>query len=215
VKLATAVRELFPTPLWTIDLEPERAIPFNAQLQLEIDRLLSPRPPIPTGANWQTDPILHTLPQFAEFTALVEKVAAGLVDFLKLTTRDPVVTGCWANVNPPGGLNSAHTHPNNFLSGVYYVATPPGEGRIVFEDPRPQASTLLPPVTEYTKFTGNKVTVEAKPGRMVLFPAWLVHSVPVNRSKDDRISIAFNVMFKSYVEAASPPRWKGTVPLRG
>jgi uncharacterized protein (TIGR02466 family) len=27
----------------------------------------------------------------------------------------------WANINPPGGYNRAHTHPNSLWSGVYYV----------------------------------------------------------------------------------------------
>ena len=27
----------------------------------------------------------------------------------------------WANVNPPGGYNRAHIHPNCTWSGVYYV----------------------------------------------------------------------------------------------
>ena len=49
---------------------------------------------------------------------------------------------------------------------------------------------------------------------MVLFPAWLTHSVPVNASGHDRISIAFNLMFRDYVEHASPALWKGTVRVK-
>jgi hypothetical protein len=35
-----------------------------------------------------------------------------------------MITGCWANVNPPGSYHPTHNHPNNFLSGVYYVDIP-------------------------------------------------------------------------------------------
>jgi len=27
----------------------------------------------------------------------------------------------WANINPPGGMNQPHIHPNALFSGVYYV----------------------------------------------------------------------------------------------
>jgi uncharacterized protein (TIGR02466 family) len=208
-----SVRDLFPTPIWSVDFKPDYAAALNARLLQDIDALMSPRPPLAPGANWQTDPMIHRLPQFGELVALVEKAARGAADFLKLKARDLEVTGCWANVNPPGGRNSSHTHPNNFLSGVYYVATPASEGRIVFEDPRPQAYVMMPPVAEFTPYNGNNITFDVKPGRLVLFPAWLTHSVPVNRSNQDRVSIAFNLMFKNYVDEASPALWRGTVKV--
>ncbi len=206
-----AVRDIFPTPIWSVDLKPDYAASLNARLLQAIHALMTPRPALPPGANWQTDPVLHRLPQFAEFVSLVEKAGRGAVEFLKLQHRDLVVTGCWANVNPPDGRNSPHTHPNNFLSGVYYVATPASEGRIVFDDPRPQAFVMMPPVAQYTPYNGNHITFDVKPGRLVLFPAWLTHSVPLNRSTDDRVSIAFNLMFQRYVDESSPPLWQGTV----
>lgn len=208
-----AVSDIFATPIWTVDLQPEFAATLNARLLSEIYALMTPRPPLAPGANWQTDPILHKLPQFAEIVQLVERAGRGAVEFLKLKCRDVVVTGCWANVNPPGGRNSSHTHPNNFLSAVYYVSTPESEGRIVFEDPRPQAYVLMPPVAEFTPYNGNNVFFDVKPGRIVVFPAWLTHSVPVNRSAVERVSMAFNLMFPNYVNEASPAMWQGTVKV--
>ena len=72
------------------------------------------------------------------------------------------ITGCWANINPRGGLNTRHTHPNNFLSGTYYVQVPPEANRIIFDDPRPQAMTVLPRVKQYNKFVGNEVSFEIR-----------------------------------------------------
>lgn len=110
-------------------------------------------------------------------------------------------------------MNSFHTHPNNFLSAVYYVQIPEGTGAIRFLDPRPQMQTIMPKVAEQTVFTANEVTVEARPGRLVVFPAWLQHAVPVNKGKGERISIAFNLMFKNYTEKLSPALWRGNAPL--
>ncbi|MFO1056580.1 MAG: TIGR02466 family protein [Dongiaceae bacterium] len=209
-----AVQELFPTPLWICDLAEQHRARINADLKARIAALIEPRPPIEVGGTWQTDPILHRMPEFAEFAGLVEGAARGAFRFLGISYDSFEITGCWANVNPPGGLNSSHNHPNNYLSGVYYVEVPAGTGQIVFADPRPQAGVIVPTTAAYNKFTGNKITAEAKPGRMFLFPGWLFHSVPVNRGDGDRISIAFNVMFTQYTEKMSPPLWSGTVPLK-
>src|SRR6185369_10708893 len=92
------VKEFFPTPVWIVDLKPEAARALNAQLVAEIERLISPRPAIQPGSNWQTDPILHTLPAFAEFIAFVETAARGVLNFLKLDHMQMVITGCWANI---------------------------------------------------------------------------------------------------------------------
>ena len=209
-----SVQELFPTPLWICDLTEAHHRQLNADLKAKIAALIEPRPAIELGSTWQTDPILHRLPEFADFIAIVEGAARGAFDFLGLRYDSFEITGCWANVNPQGGLNSSHNHPNNYLSGVYYVAVPPGTGQIVFADPRPQAGVMVPTTDRYNKFTANKITAEAKEGRMFLFPGWLFHSVPVNRSEAERISISFNVMFTNYTETMSPPLWSGTAPIK-
>ncbi len=207
------VRDVFPTPIWTLDLKADVAADFNARLLKELNALMTPRPPLAPGANWQTDPILHEKPEFADLTKLAISAGRAAAKFLKLKDQDLVVTGLWGNVNPPGGRNSPHTHPNNFLSGVYYVSTPGNEGRIVFDDPRAQARVMMPPIHEFTAHNGNNITFDVKPGRMVVFPAWLTHSVPVNASGHDRISFAFNLMFRDYVQNASPALWRGTVKI--
>jgi uncharacterized protein (TIGR02466 family) len=209
-----SVKDLFPTPLWVADLEPDLAVRINGELETAIKELIEPRPQIPVGSTWQTTPMLHKHARFAEFCGLVRKAGAAALAFLDLKHRDFDITGCWANINPTGGLNSPHTHPNNFLSGVYYVSLPQDAGQIVFADPRPQAQSILPPVEKWNKYVGNEIKLQVKPGRMVIFPAWLVHSVPVNRSAEERISMSFNLMFKDFTEVISKPLWSGTAPIR-
>ncbi len=186
------VIELFPTPLWSVDLDAASAKALNGRLLSEIDKLLRPRPQLPRGGSWQTDPVLHRHPGFADLVALIERTSVGAMKFLGLKTPRASITGMWANINPRGGQSSAHTHPNNFLSAVYYVQVPKGEGEIHFVDPRPQAEVMLPPTAEANRFNGNRRVFDVAPGRLVMFPAWLRHSVPPNRSSEERISIAAN-----------------------
>ncbi|HET6160370.1 MAG TPA: TIGR02466 family protein [Dongiaceae bacterium] len=209
-----SVKDLFPTPIWLADVDPDLAARLNPELETAIKELIEPRPQIPIGSTWQTAPVLHRHERFGEFCGLVRKAGAAAIAFLDLKHRDFEITGCWANINPTGGLNSPHTHPNNFLSGVYYVSLPANSGHIVFADPRPQAAGILPPAENWNKYVGNEIKLEVKEGRMVIFPAWLVHSVPVNRSAEERISISFNLMFKDFTESVSKPLWSGSAPIR-
>ena len=45
------VQELFPCPLWIVDLKPADAAVLNSHLKTEIERMISPRPVIPPGAT--------------------------------------------------------------------------------------------------------------------------------------------------------------------
>jgi len=144
----------------------------------------------------------------------LRKAVKASLDFMQVDYRDFAITGCWANFNPTGGLNSAHTHPNNYVSGVYYVKTPSGADAIEFTDPRPAAVALMPRTKQLNRFNGNRMTVQVKPGRIVMFPAWLSHSVPANRTSEERISIAFNAMFTDVAETMAAPLWKGTLPFK-
>jgi len=202
------VQELFPCPLWVVDLKPAEAAVLNALLRTEIEKIISPRPVIPAGSNWQTPQDLHTRPAFADFVKLVETAARGVARFLQVDQYPMSVTGCWANVNPRGAYHPTHHHPNNYLSGVYYVAVPPPGSRIVFQDPRP--SIIMPKPRQFTRMTANGADAQSKEGRMLIFPAWLKHSVPSNQGDTDRISISFNLMFNSFSETMASPLWDAT-----
>ena len=202
------VQELFPTPLWIVDLQPAAATALNARLKAEIERLIAPRPAIPVGSNWQTTQDLHTKPAFAEFVKLVETAARGVARFLHVDRHPMAITGCWANINPHGAYHPTHHHPNNYLSGVYYVSIPATGSRIAFQDPRP--SMIMPKPTQYTRLTANGADAESKEGRLLIFPAWLKHSVGTNDGRSERISISFNLMFRNFSETMASPMWEPT-----
>jgi uncharacterized protein (TIGR02466 family) len=102
-----------------------------------------------------------------------------------------------------------HTHPNNYLSGVYYVRTEPGADSIRFVDPRVQARQIAPKVRERNPANSMDAFVNVPAGRLVLFPAWLQHSVPQNTSGTERISIAFNLMYTDFTRRYARPKWEG------
>lgn len=101
----------------------------------------------------------------------------------------------WANVNGPGAGNSPHIHGGNYWSAVYYVKVGDGEGgRLRLHDPRLPALRMHSPVLRFTD-AGPEVTYTLRPkaGQMLLFPAWLSHSVEAWDGPGERISIAMNI----------------------
>ncbi len=205
------VAELFATPLWVVDLAVDEAGPLNAHLMAEIERILTPRPAIPKGSNWQTDQNLHESPVFRPLCEFAMIGARGAMRWLGLDEHPLVVTGCWANINPPGAHHPRHTHPNNFLSASYYVKAGRDAAEIVFSDPRPQSYVIMPKPRQFGERTANSRSVPAQAGRLVIFPSWLHPHVVSNQSDEERVSVALNFMIPRFTETLAAPMWKGNV----
>lgn len=109
----------------------------------------------------------------------------------------------WANVNRAGHGNEFHAHPGAFWSGVYYVddggiaADPALGGELEFMDPRGTAPAMYAPTLGFALPGGQSIgaseTIPPRAGRMMLFPAWLLHAVRPYAGRAQRISIAFNL----------------------
>jgi len=215
MQIKTSTLSFFPTLVWLFELPAEQAAAMNASMQGALTELSSGLADYTGGYARQTDTDLHLLPAFQPLTQIALKAGREIVTFLKLEDRKLAVTGCWANFAKPGASHHVHTHPNNFLSAVYYVNTPKGANTINFLDPRDQAHVIAPPVAQRSAHTASQVTVEVTPGRLVMFPAWLRHSVDVNTSDEVRISIAINLMFEQFGLELTKPRFRGNIDSPG
>ena len=131
-----------------------------------------------------------------EYHPLVDELMIMCKDVFKeeWLDREPILGNMWANINPKEGLNQPHIHPNSLFSGVYYVKSNPQAGRLKIYDPRPGVQIVMPNRKEGKppKHLWRDVKLDPIPGRIIMFPAWLWHSVEFNQSDDIRISISFN-----------------------
>ena len=107
---------------------------------------------------------------------------------------EPKLGNMWANINPPGGYNQSHLHPNSLFSGAYYIKTPPNSGRLQLMDPRPGVQQCMPPrkKVKLPRELWRETYYDPVPGRIIMFPAWMWHKVGINKSNDTRISVSFN-----------------------
>jgi uncharacterized protein (TIGR02466 family) len=166
---------------------------------------------IPPGGSWQSGQDLHNREQLVDLISCIDSTAQTVLRFLKVGHNEIEITGCWVNINASGASHVIHSHPNNFLSGIYYVHTHPGADSVNFHDPRPQTGIIRPPVTELTSQNTDQVVVTVSDGTLLMFPSYLAHSVAPNESDKLRISISFNMMFSHYAERLSRPLWASTV----
>lgn len=132
---------------------------------------------------------------FMELKAHLDKVAKKFTKSLEvdLCGRKLEMTTCWINVMAQGGHHSLHLHPLCFLSGTYYVQTPPGAGEIKFEDPRMGLFMGAPPLKENLKMRDSYFhKIQPSAGDILMWESWLKHEVTANKSKSQRVSISFN-----------------------
>lgn len=101
----------------------------------------------------------------------------------------------WININKEQNVNMVHTHGSAFLSGTYYVKVNRQSAPIMFYKNFADdfAVTAVAPVERHTQLSASTATYPPRIGRLLMFPAWLPHSVMPGETSDDRISIAFNL----------------------
>lgn len=204
---ASDVIPMFPTLAWKMQLRAAFQQEVDAGILAVLADVRKDLPPVEPGQGWQSQPTLHQREELRPLVHCIDKAALGALRFLQIGYRDIAITACWANVLAKGAAHRMHSHPNNFLSGVYYVRTGPGADTINFHDPRPQTGVIRPPVTALTAHNTDQVVVRVKNGVLLLFPAYLAHSVDSNASEETRVSISFNLMFSSFTEELAKPLW--------
>ena len=204
---ASDVIPMFPTLVWKVQLEAQLHEAIDARILGVLAEIRRDLPPLAAGAGWQSEQTLHQRAELSALVACINKAAKSVLQFLRIGYDAFEITGCWANVLAKGAVHRAHSHPNNFLSGAYYVRTFPGADTINFHDPRSQAGIIRPPVAELTAENTDQVVVKVKNGTLLLFPAYLQHSVDTNGSEEERVSMSFNIMFSGFTENLSKPLW--------
>jgi uncharacterized protein (TIGR02466 family) len=148
---------------------------------------------------------IHKRPEMKELVDLVMSESARVLDFYKVKRQSHYITDMWGNITNPNHRQSMHIHPNCLLSGIIYITAPPDCGPTMFSDPRPGARMLEPSVTEMTQYNNGSFGVAPDKGVMLMWPSFLPHAVErgQNRTHEDRIIVAFNVMIRGSIDIST------------
>src|SRR5437867_3096949 len=198
---------MFPTLVWKLQLAAELHEAMDARILAAVGRMRREAPVLAPGQGWQSDHALHGAEELQDLVACIDRAVRTILRFLRIGYDSFEITGCWANVLAKGDAHRVHSHPNNFLSGVYYVRVHEGADTINLHDPRNQTAIIRAPVVELTNENTDQVVVRVNNGTLLLFPAYLQHSVDANQGDQERVSISFNVMFSAFTENLSKPLW--------
>ena len=193
-------RELyFPTPIYIADIKHPT---LNQELERDILAWSNrDKGMIRTNIKgWHSDTNMNELPEYAKLVDMLYSAQRTIYD-QEYYESEPFLGNMWANINPPGGSNRAHIHPNSLWSGVYYVKAPQNSGQLKIEDPRSVALMSRPKQKDVPKPDRllREHHYEPKTGRLIMFPSWLNHCVDPNNSNDIRISVSFNFMQKCFM----------------
>ena len=203
----SAVVPMFPTLVWKIHVRPAWRDAVAEQVLPALAAMRAKAPPLEPGRGWQSEQALHERAEFRDLANCVGDAMRSVLRFLRVADVALEITACWATVLAKGAAHRMHSHPNNFLSAVYYLRTHAGADSINFHDPRNQTGIIRPPVIELSAENTDQVVVKVSDGTLLLFPSYLEHSVDATTSEEERISISFNAMFSSFTETLSKPLW--------
>ncbi len=197
------VMPMFPTLVWKIQLEAQLREAICTQAFTALARMRRDLPPLAPGQGWQSVQSFHELDDFRDLVSCAHRVVPAILRFLRVGYDAYQITGCWATVLARGAAHKMPAPQKLAERGVL----PPHPSRCGHHQLRNQASIIRPPVVELTAENTDQVVVRVKDGTMLVFPAYLQHSVDASASEDERTSISFNIIFSSFTENLSKPLW--------
>ena len=112
----------FPTPVYIADLNDHA---LNQQLEQDIVAWSNKDKGV-TRTNiqgWHSETDMNLKPEYKKLVDILYEAQQVIYEQEHLDS-EPFLGNMWANINPPGGMNRAHIHPNSLWSGVYYVKSP-------------------------------------------------------------------------------------------
>jgi uncharacterized protein (TIGR02466 family) len=191
------VLDLFPTPVYTtmIPVGLSSVIPFldSQDMNTKSDEL--------NYGRRSKDSYILNKPECSALSSFILECVQDFSDnTLLYAYKSYKFSQSWVSQKDPGQHHMMHSHPNSLISGVfYYGASEELTPSIKFHKTVGGVgqSTIAPhtkPDKRSSKFAWTEFSINFQPGLLILFPSWLHHSVPQNKSNSVRCSLAFNVV---------------------
>lgn len=105
----------------------------------------------------------------------------------------------WLTYKEPGEFHKAHTHPNTLLAGVFYYDFQPNDSAICFSKPVSSVGRVMiePSLHEdyqEHRYSQEEIYFTPENNTFIIFPSWLTHGVPPNRTSHVRKALGVNVL---------------------
>jgi uncharacterized protein (TIGR02466 family) len=191
------VLELFPTPVFTtmVPLEFDRIKPWLFKQEMLSEEINSSN----YGERSKNSYILDE-PESKELKDFILSLVDQYGKMLGYDYESYRFGQSWVSYKHPGQHHTMHSHPNSLISGVFYYGEPTDNTPAVkFHKMEGgfNSSYLSPKLVKdkrELKYAQKEFSIEFTPGLLLLFPSYLHHSVPLNKTEKTRCSLAFNVV---------------------
>ncbi len=130
---------------------------------------------------------------------LLKRVEFHCYEILKIDKKIKVyITQSWLNYTQQNQFHHMHSHPNSYLSGVYYISC--DDDTISFWDFN--YKQIDPIVEKQNRYNSSRWNQPTNTHDLFLFSSALKHSVNLKQNNATRISLAFNVFLKGEIGKA-------------
>ena len=144
--------------------------------------------------GWQSENIISELPSFVD---KIKPVVKEYMDEIKLNIELDI-TQVWANINKYKDYNAQHFHLQSNFTGVYFVKGEKQTGNLLLHNPFTNFNYCwfngkLVKIITPNQYNSQVVKIYPQPGKLIVYPSWLQHSVEPNLTNEERVSISFDI----------------------
>lgn len=197
MKIDSHVFQLFPTPL------------FVATYPNDVSEIVSYFESCP-----MKQAVDNSYGRISQNTYILDnKICAPLVSFFKycfnMFAKDIMrykgemeLSQSWLTYKSPGQSHRVHTHPNTVLAGVFYYDVQPEDSAICFSKEiksfnRPYIEPSLLDDYQEHPYSQEEVYFVPSQNNFIIFPSWLPHGVPPNKTNRVRKALGVNAIPKT------------------
>jgi hypothetical protein len=177
------IRPIWQTPVWEVHTGFDSA--FNEQL---LDECYSIGQQVRIDSNPQDSLWDYAGPCVSQLKQRILDIVAESVNRdikeaadLRLQFDCPMA---WINVKEPGEIIELHAHPDATFAVTYYLKAEPAAGDLVLVDTNPFLQGGAAQLR----------SIKPEAGKLVFFPAYVLHYIEENCSTDLRISLSTDVV---------------------
>lgn len=203
-KIQYEVLELFPTPVFTTTLPLQYAGItewfYKQEMLGDSDDKDTPGVDASNYGERSKNSYILDEPECKDLKAFVLGLSKTYGDMLGYDYESYRFGQSWLSYKHPGQHHTQHTHPNSLISGVFYFGQPEEKTPAIRLHKMTggfNTSYIMPKNVadkRELKYAWEQFDIKFAPGLFLLFPSYLHHSVPLNKSNSIRCSLAFNVV---------------------
>jgi uncharacterized protein (TIGR02466 family) len=187
---------LFATPLYATTYEGDITEIVNYFNSCEMNDALGGYGVISKNSYILDNPICKPLSDF--IMACFKDFATNI---MRYDYKELQFAQSWLTYKTPGQSHRAHTHPNTLLAGVFYYDTQPDDAAICFSKEvkaigRSYLESSLLPDYQQHPFSQEEVYFTPQQNNFIIFPSYLTHGVPPNKTNRVRKALGVNALTK-------------------